>query len=196
MNVRGTAAEKDEMPVYLKDLPVKPELDFIADDDAFARFQLVPDIGALNWPADVLRQWIWDHGTNDHFLRDYAALDLSLLNWTLEKVPSDDFMTLVTGVGDGDAIEEYAANHHYWMELKNKAKGTVRSAWEDNGTWVVPPVAIARCLMEPSGAGLHLIEGRTRVGVLRGRQRAGLNVAPKHLVWVGRKRGSEQERSF
>lgn len=46
------------MPLHIKDLPVKPQSDFVADDDAFARFQLVPDIGALNWPADVVRQWI------------------------------------------------------------------------------------------------------------------------------------------
>lgn len=175
------------MPIYLKDLPVKPESAFIGDDDAFARFQILPEIQALNWPASVLRQWVWDHGAYGPFLKDYAALDLSLLTWALEKVPTEDFMTLRTGASDGNAIEEYAAHHHYWMELKAKANPAARSSWEDLGTWAVAPVAIDRRLVETATSGLQLIEGRTRVGVLRGRQRAGLRVAKKHDAWVARR---------
>lgn len=175
------------MPVYLKDLPVKPERAFIGDDAAFAQFQGLPDIQALNWPSDVLRQWIWEHGAYGPFLKDYAALDLSLLTWELEKVPTSDFMTLRTGDSDGNAIEEYAAEHLYWMELKAKANPDARSSWEDFGTWAVPPVTIDRRLVETATSGLQLVEGRTRVGVLRGRQRAGLRVAQSHDAWVARR---------
>lgn len=177
------------MSIYLKDLPVRPERAFIGDDDAFARFQGLPDIQALSWPTSVLRQWIWDHGAYGPFLKDYAALDLSLLTWALEKVPTGDFMTLRTGASDGDAIEEYADEHHYWMELKATANPAARSCWEDFGTWAVPPVTIDRRLVETATSGLQLIEGRTRVGVLRGRQRAGLLVAQRHDAWVARRTG-------
>ena len=38
---------------------------------------------------------------------------------------------------------------------------------------------------QPDG---QLVEGRTRVGVLRGRHADGLHVADTHLAWVGRRR--------
>jgi hypothetical protein len=178
------------MSTYMKDLSKRLDSQFISDDDAFEQFQLVPDIAALNWPAEVLRQWLWDHGMNGSFLRDYASLDLNLITWTLENVPVDHFQIMETGSSDGDCIEEYALDHHYWMELKSRAKPGVRSAWEEEGTWLVPPIALERRLLEPSNIELQLVEGRTRVGVLRGRYRTGLHVAGAHKTWVGRQHHS------
>lgn len=174
------------MSIYMRDLSKRLDSQFISDDDAFERFQLLPDIAALNWPPEVVRQWLWDHGDNDSFLRDYASLDLSLITWTLENVPVDHFLIMETGSSDGDCIEEYALDHHYWMALKSRAKPAVRSAWEEEGTWLVPPIALERRLLEPSDTELQLVEGRTRVGVLRGRYRTGLHVAGAHRTWVGR----------
>jgi hypothetical protein len=90
-----------------------------------------------------------------------------------------------TGSSDGDCIEEYALDHHYWMELKSRAKPSVRSAWEEEGTWLVPLIALERRLLAPTNTKLQLVEGRTRVGVLRGRYRTGLHVAEAHRTWVG-----------
>lgn len=109
------------------------------------------------------------------------------LPWALSQV---FFLIMETGSSDGDCIEEYALDHHYWMELKSRAKPAVRSAWEEEGTWLVPPLALERRLLEPSNIELQLVEGRTRVGVLRGRYRTGLHVAGGHRTWVGRQHPS------
>ena len=56
-----------------------------------------------------------------------------------------------------------------------------------DGTWRVPPYMIDGRLMEPPTAGLCLIEGHTRMGVLRGSLRRG-DIVPDslHEVWVAR----------
>ncbi|MFF8281059.1 hypothetical protein ACF05T_34260 [Streptomyces lateritius] len=58
--------------------------------------------------------------------------------------------------------------------------------WEEHGTWLRPPLLIDRRLLAPADSGLQVLEGRTRVGVLRGRLREQLGVAPAHQAWVGR----------
>jgi hypothetical protein len=62
----------------------------------------------------------------------------------------------------------------------------VQLAWEESGTWVVPPLLISREFLKPPMSGLQVVEGRTRVGTLIGRIAAGLNVAETHKAWVGR----------
>jgi hypothetical protein len=41
-------------------------------------------------------------------------------------------------------------------------------------------------LLDPPELGLQVVEGRTRVGVLKGRHRKAYRVAALHLAWVGR----------
>lgn len=81
------------------------------------------------------------------------------------------------------AIEEYAELSDYWAEGKRK---DVVEAWKQDGTWLVPPLLISLDLLEPKTEGWQLIEGRTRVGVLRGRVAQGLYVATHHDIWAGR----------
>jgi hypothetical protein len=61
-----------------------------------------------------------------------------------------------------------------------------RAAWYVLGTWLVPPVLLSRALLVPPTAGLQVVEGRTRLGILRGRLANGLHVASQHEVWIGR----------
>lgn len=53
--------------------------------------------------------------------------------------------------------------------------------WEENGTWLRPPILIVRRLLDLLDSGLQVVEGRARVGVLR----EGLHVASHHQAWVG-----------
>lgn len=62
----------------------------------------------------------------------------------------------------------------------------VAQCWETHGTWKRWPILIDRRLLDPPESGLQVVEGRTRVGVLRGRHRQGTLVAERHLAWVGR----------
>jgi hypothetical protein len=63
----------------------------------------------------------------------------------------------------------------------------VRERWEQEGTWIVPPLLIDRGLLAPPGVALEIVEGRTRLGILRGRMRDRQLVARRHQVWVGRR---------
>jgi hypothetical protein len=174
--------------ILLRNIPLDPDRD-IRDEEAFTAFMNREDIVKLGWPADVARQWLWDFGDREVFRADYGSIDLSQVVWTPEGVDAADFDTMPTGPRDRDCIEEYAREHAYWVEAKARYKPEVKVAWDKQGTWLVPPVLIARSLLDPSLPGLQVVEGRTRVGILRGRRRDGLLVAPRQRAWVGRPRG-------
>ncbi|WP_244173868.1 hypothetical protein [Streptomyces recifensis] len=68
----------------------------------------------------------------------------------------------------------------YWVGVRPQEVGL---HWEEHGTWLRPPLLIDRRFLDPSSSGLQVVEGRTRVGVLRGRVRERRHVAPDHQAW-------------
>ncbi len=173
------------MTFYLEDLQnvARPEGDGL---DGLSAFLRQPAISALGWPADVVRQWLWDHGDNGPFLRDYARVDLSRISWMLETVRTVDFDAMPTGPSDSDCIGDYARNHRHYLGLRQQCHPEIVDSWENKGTWLVAPILISRLLLQPPDDGLQVVEGRTRVGLLRGRRRDQLWVAEQHRAWVGR----------
>lgn len=149
---------------------------------SFARFCVDPALTPLQWPDDVLRQWLFDHGDDGAFLFDYGGIDLREVTWRLETIPAVDFDRMPTGATDADSIECYAKDPVYWV---GKRSPEVGRQWEEHGTWLRPPILIDRRFLDPMESGLQVVEGRTRVGVLRGRRRKGLYVAPHQKAWVG-----------
>ncbi|MFK4102025.1 hypothetical protein ACI2L1_18500 [Streptomyces sp. NPDC019531] len=134
---------------------------------SFARFRADPALVSLQWPDDVLEQFLFDHGDN-------AGLRTRLRRHR-------------------PARRHVAAGDDPGRGLRRDADRSVRVRrpevgrhWEEHGTWLRPPILIARRLLDPSDSGLQVVEGRTRVGVLRGRLREGLHVASHHQAWVGR----------
>ena len=92
-----------------------------------------------------------------------------------------------TGASDSDAIGEFAKDPDHWVQVRNHGPHIgVAQCWETHGTWKRWPILIDRGLLDPPGGGLQVVEGRTRVGVLRGRHRQGALVSGRHLAWVGR----------
>lgn len=150
---------------------------------SFDRFRADPALAALPWPDDVLRDFLFDHGDNGHFVDDYGDVDLCDITWQLETIPAVDFPTMPTGESDAGCIESYAADPVYWVKVRRPEVGR---HWEEHGTWLRPPLLIDRRLLDPAAGGLQVLEGRTRVGVLRGRLREQLRVASDHQAWVGR----------
>ncbi|KOV97438.1 hypothetical protein ADK65_25740 [Streptomyces sp. NRRL B-1140] len=150
---------------------------------SFARFRADPALVSLQWPDDVLEQFLFDHGDNAAFVRDYGGIDLRDVRWRLETIPAADFVKMPTGASDAGCIESYAENPVHWVNVRRPEVGR---HWEEHGTWLRPPILIARHLLDPPDSGLQVVEGRTRVGVLRGRLREGLHVASHHQAWVGR----------
>ncbi|MFJ3099132.1 hypothetical protein [Streptomyces hydrogenans] len=149
----------------------------------YDRFRADPMVATLRWPDDVLEQFLYDFGDNPAFVNDYGSVDLRAIQWRLETVPSADFHEMPTGATDAGCIEEFAEKPVHWVKVRPPEVGR---QWEEHGTWLRPPLLIDRCLLDPSSSGLQVVEGRTRVGVLRGRLREGLHVASHHQAWVGR----------
>jgi len=155
----------------------------------FAEFRRQDMVIDLRWPADVLEQWIYDHAGNGSFLRDYENVELSRVGWQVEALSVDTFMAMPTGPSDAGAIEYFAADPDHWMAVRNQGEHLgVGLAWDVHGTWKRWPIILDRALLTPAEHGLQLVEGRNRVGILRGRQRQGKLVADQHLAWVGRQR--------
>ncbi|MFE5689670.1 hypothetical protein [Streptomyces sp. NPDC056512] len=151
-------------------------------DLSFDRFRADLALASLQWPDDVLEQFLFDHGDNDAFVDDYGSIDLRAVRWRLETIPAADFSEMPTGASDAGCIETYAEDPVHWVTVRPPEIGR---HWEEHGTWLRSPILIDRSLLDPSDSGLQVLEGRTRVGVLRGRLREGLRVASHHQAWVG-----------
>ncbi|MFC7968769.1 hypothetical protein [Streptomyces cinereoruber] len=149
----------------------------------YDRFRADPAVASLQWPDDVLERFLYDHGDNAAFLDDYGTVDLCEITWELETVPAADFHGMPTGASDAGCIEEFAENPVHWVDVRPREVGL---HWEEHGTWLRPPLLIDRRFLDPADRGLQVVEGRTRVGVLHGRLREQLRVAPGHQAWVGR----------
>lgn len=153
----------------------------------FEAFRQDAIVMELRWPDDVLEQWLYDHADKGAFLEDYGRVDLSRLRWDVEVVSTDELAKMPTGPSDRGCIDEYAANPSHWIDVrKHGVHVGVALCWDIHGTWKRWPVLIDRVLLQPPHAGLQVVEGRTRVGVLKGRRREGSYVARNHLAWVGR----------
>ncbi|MFZ4268986.1 hypothetical protein [Streptomyces arboris] len=147
----------------------------------YAQFRADPALAPLQWPDDVVEQFLFDHGA--HFLADYSDLELCNVTWQLEPIPAGDFCTMPTGESDAGCIEHFAENPVHWVKVRPPQAGRY---WAEHGTWLQAPLLLDRSLLDPPGSGLQVLEGRTGVGVLRGRLREQLHVAPEHQAWVGR----------
>lgn len=155
----------------------------------FERFRAHPAVVALRWPADVVEQWLYDHADNGPFLHDYGRVELSSVTWDVEILSIESLLTIPTGPSDEGAIDDYASNPDHWISVRSGGVHLgVAQCWQAHGTWKRWPILIERSLLGPSLRGLQVVEGRTRVGILRGRHRNGDFVAPRHLAWVGRAR--------
>lgn len=153
----------------------------------FAAFRQDAHVHRLRWPDDVLEQWLYDHADKSAFLRDYCDVDLSRISWEVEVISAEELIVMPTGPSDDTCIDEYAANPRHWINVRRFGVHMgVSLCWETHGTWKRWPILIDRSLLNPSATGLQVVEGRTRVGILKGRHREGALVAKSHLAWVGR----------
>lgn len=149
--------------------------------EQFVQDERVTDLG---WPDDVAEQWLYWFAGWEPFLSDYGQLDLRGLAWTDETLPTSSFLRMPTGKSDGDLMRENAENFEQRLHVRRHLG--IPAYWERHGTWRRRPVLLHRGALGCEGEDLQVIEGRTRVGILRGRAEAGGFVAPTHAAWVGR----------
>ncbi|GAA2968974.1 hypothetical protein [Streptomyces sp. NPDC056069] len=154
---------------------------------SFDTFRADPMIASLQWPADVVEQFLYDHGDHGPFERDYGNVDLATIVWTLEAVTAEELSTMPTGPSEAGCIEQFALHPGHYVSVRNSGIHVgVAEMWRDHGTWKRPPLLLDRRLLDSSASGLQVLEGRTRVGILRGRLRENDFVAATHEAWIGR----------
>ena len=84
----------------------------------FEGFRANPVIASLQWPDDVVEQFLCDHGDNPGFLWDYGHSDLSRVSWDVEVIPVESFSEMPTGASDAGCIEDFADNPDHWIDLR------------------------------------------------------------------------------
>jgi hypothetical protein len=144
-------------------------------------------VSGLGWPTDVVEQFLFDHADYPGFLHDYGDLDLCKITWRVETIPCEEFIGMPTGASDSGCMEQFAADPDHYVRIR--AQGIhegVPEYWQTHGTWKRRPILVDRGMLLPPGTGLQVVEGRTRIGVLRGFYLRGTPVAAQHSAWVGR----------
>lgn len=136
---------------------------------------------ALGWPEPVIHQLLLEHGQRQHIESQYGHLHLPSLIWTLES-HSASHLASASHELTKTRVQTVAADPEKFIALY-ESKGHV--IW--NGTWQPKPFFIDQSLLQPDLQGLHLMEGHTRLGLLRGLLDAG-SVEPDsmHGCWVAR----------
>jgi hypothetical protein len=125
---------------------------------------MLQDVGLGHWPDDAVEQFLWEHGADSRFLGHYGHLDLVALEWVDEQRTTAELVSATTAddMTWSDTVTASAAS-----QLKYQPRG-VQDSWNVNGTWLRPPLFLDGALRNPPQTELHLIEGHTRLGSLRG----------------------------
>ena len=165
----------------LRDLPRPGDGAF--RDDPWPSFLADARIGGLRWPTPVVEQFLFDHGAKEEFLSQYGHLALETLRWDLRDLAATEFLRLSVFDDFKPWLESSAEDYAFRISQRPIDQ---QQAWAKSQTWVVPPVLIDGAILLPARPGLHLLEGHARVGILRGRLRAGVaNPDQTHQAFVG-----------
>jgi hypothetical protein len=152
-------------------------------DESWRKFRHSAEALAINWPDEVLRQFVFDHGRLTEFEEQYGHLDLSKLCWQLRDVFVSQLVQASTHPELGGRSSDVAKDLSYYRTLYKESGVNL----PDSTAWLVPPVFVERSLISDNDDGqLHLVEGHTRLGFLRAMSASG-SVSPDgyHLAWVG-----------
>jgi hypothetical protein len=143
-------------------------------------------------PDDVVEQFVKDHGTKGDFQKQYGHLDLHAVAWDLKSIPASELLACSVFPRFAEWVDIVADRTRVvpiegWKEVR-LPRGASES-WRERGTWLRSPVMISGEMIGSANP-LHLVEGHTRLGALRGLVEAGvLPASSEHEVWIGR--GSE-----
>ncbi|GHD34982.1 hypothetical protein GCM10010313_82060 [Streptomyces violarus] len=85
---------------------------------SYDRFRVDPALASLQWPDDVLEQFLFDHGDKAAFVYDYGGIDLHDVTWQLEMILAADFQEMPTGASDAGCIESFAEKPVHWVTVR------------------------------------------------------------------------------
>jgi hypothetical protein len=142
----------------------------------------------LPMPDDVLEQFVHDHGIRDEFQCQYGELDLHSIRWRIEPITAERLLSASIYPPFAKWVETVANRTRVvpaqgWTGVL-LPPGAARH-WQQKRTWIRPPVFLSGVVLRRD-ISLHLVEGHTRLGALRGLVESGM-IAPTtlHEVWLG-----------
>lgn len=141
-------------------------------------------------PPDPAEQFLVDHSDKHDFHEVYGDLDLHAMEWFLEDIPTSRLLTCTTKSASYERyVQEtsgyFAEGLSLWEKRNHRPKDTAH--WREHRTWSRPPVLLEHPLID--NGSLHLVEGHTRVGALRGLHAYDPSMTLEtHKCWVGRAR--------
>jgi hypothetical protein len=139
-------------------------------------------------PDDVLEQFCSDHATNNDFQEQYGHVDLLRVHWSLQSLAASEL--LMTSIyyhfrrwPESVACRLASFDDDGWECIDDRS--AVVEHWRSRHTWLRPPILLDGDLLGRPGS-RHLVEGHTRLGLLRGLVAHRIVSADsKHEVWFG-----------
>lgn len=151
--------------------------------DAAGLTQRLPDT-----PLDVIAQLYADHGRKHDFQSQYGALDIAALKWTNVARTAEELLECCNFAEFThwmNSVAQRAVDFHGkgWSCVDSR-KDVVKH-WQTHQTWLRPPIFLAGEVMG-NAVSLRLVEGHTRIGLLRGLVKAGvIEPSSRHEIWLG-----------
>ena len=129
-----------------------------------------------------------DHGRKGDFQEQYEGIEISRLRWERVELTARDLLdcSIFPGFSEwvdtvAHRIEDFAQDGWSCIDVLPE----VVKHWQEHRTWLVLPVFLDHSLI-PQGEGLHIMEGHTRLGILRGLVDRGIVAAStRHWIWRG-----------
>ncbi len=138
-----------------------------------------------NTPEDVIEQFYVDHGINKEFQQQYSDINLNEVVWEVVSVNYDTLSKLSVFPDFVDWVNRCAkkslrvAKNDNWKRIDHAQD--VVNYWQLNKTWQRKPIVILK------GDTLHLVEGHSRFGCLKGLIKANvISNECEHKIWLGK----------
>lgn len=151
--------------------------------------QKLKDEFHINAPASVMSQFYLDHSDKSSFLELYGDINLYTIKWKLIDIQIDELLSVVDAATYPEFVEEVANTISYNKERNNMfidVRDDVVQYWEKYGTWKTPPIFLDGTILKTPTTKLHLVEGHTRLGNLKGIFKEGLlKLANFHKIYYG-----------
>ena len=144
-------------------------------DIGFVSYERVKSIQRLknefgiNAPDSVIKQFYLDHHDKDSFIEFYGHIDLHTIKWTLIEVSTENILAIDDAATYPDFIKDVSIDIKYCNKISDiDVRADVVHHWKNYATWKTPPIFLDGTKLKKPTKKLHLVEGHTRVGNLKG----------------------------
>lgn len=145
-----------------------------------------------NTPDAVLRDVYSDHGRKAEFQTQYGRIAIDALEWNLVNYKAKQIIQCTAyslfELGRLIPVSRWIDNFGSkgWSCIDTRQE--VVEQWKLKQTWLSPPYLLQGKILGKK-SDLHLVEGHTRLGILKGLVNQGLvEEESLHMIWYGRLR--------